>query len=120
MPLPAERVITGRYVNTVTGEPYDGTGGSDYIVFEPVPSRWIDQKNGQILLGSARVNLSVDGSFAQSVVCTNADGVLPAKNRFWRLRQYVGGTWGEPQYFEVPMGDGPLDISDMQPVNPCN
>lgn len=119
MPLPTERTVTGKYVNPVTGEPYDGTSGQHYVVFEPVPDRWTDQTGNQILLGGGRVNLEADGSFTEDVVCTDVDGVLPEDGRLWRLRQYVGGTWAEPQYIKVPMGEGPLDISDLLSVDLC-
>lgn len=116
MPLPTERAVTGKYTNPVTGEPYDGTDGSDYVIFEPVPDRWIDQTGNQILVGGGRVNLSADGTFSQTVVCTDAAGVLPADNRLWRLRQYVGGAWAV-QYIAVPEGDSALDVTDLLSVN---
>lgn len=119
MPLPTERTVTGKYVNPVTGEPYDGTNGQNYVIFEPVPDRWTDQAGNQILLGGGRVNLSADGTFAEDVVCTDVDGVLPEDGRLWRLRQYIGGTWAEAQYIKVPMGEGPLDISDLLSVDLC-
>jgi hypothetical protein len=119
MPLPTERTVTGKYVNPVTGEPYDGTNGQNYVIFEPVPDRWTDQTGNQILLGGGRVNLAADGTFAEDVVCTDVDGVLPEDGRLWRLRQYIGGTWAEAQYIKVPMGEGPLDISDLLSVDLC-
>lgn len=119
MPLPTERTVTGKYVNPVTGEPYDGTNGQNYVIFEPVPDRWTDQTGNQILLGGGRVNLASDGTFAEDVVCTDVDGVLPEDGRLWRLRQYIGGTWAEAQYIKVPMGEGPLDISDLLSVDLC-
>lgn len=111
MPLPARRVVTGKYVNPVTGEPYDGTKGEHYVIFEPVPDRWADLNGHQILLGGGRIDLDTDGTFSQEVVCTDASGVLPAKGRLWRLRQFVGGVWAS-QVLVVPEGDGsPLDIT---------
>ena len=118
MPLPAERTVTGKYVNPVTEEPYDGTDGSNYVIFEPVPDRWIDQGDNQILIGGGQVNLAADGTFAETVACTDAPGILPAEGRLWRLRQYVGGAWAT-QYIAVPVGDAPLDITDLLSVDPC-
>lgn len=118
MPLPTERMVEGKYVNPVTGEPYDGTTGQHYVIFEPVPDRWTDQSGNQVLIGSGRVNLGADGTFAEDVVCTDAPGVLPENGRLWRLRQYVGGVWAV-QYLTVPMGDTPLDITDYLSVNLC-
>ncbi|MFE0472423.1 right-handed parallel beta-helix repeat-containing protein [Streptomyces sp. NPDC058947] len=118
MPLPVERTVTGRYVNPVTGEPYDGRTGEQYVIFEPVPDRWTDQAGNQILLGGGRVNLDETGSFSEDVVCTDAEGVLPKDGRLWRLRQYIGGAWST-QYLAVPMGDGPLDITDSLSVDLC-
>lgn len=117
MALPQERVITGTYVNPVTGEPYNGTSGAHYVVFEPHPSRWTDQDGNQILLGGGRVNLDANGHFEENVVTTDAADVLPEEGRLWRLRQFVGGSW-ETQYFTVPTGDlSPLDITDILSVD---
>lgn len=118
MPLPPERVITGTYVNPVNGEPYDGTDGSNYVIFEPVPDRWTDQDGNQILLGGGKVTLDEDGHFSESVVRTDAEGVLPAEGRVWRLRQFVAGAWSEG-IFTVPDGTGPLDITDVLSVDIC-
>ncbi len=118
MALPTERTVTGTFTNPVTGEPYDGTTGAHYVVFEPVPARWTDQGGNQILLGGGRVNLDVNGHFEEDVVCTDAAGVLPGDGRLWRLRQYVGGTW-ENSLFEVPEGTGSLDITDILSVDVC-
>lgn len=118
MALPTERIITGTYVNPVNGEPYDGTDGSNYVIFEPVPARWTDQGGNQILLGGGKVTLDENGHFSESVVCTDADEVLPEEGRLWRLRQFVGGAWNEG-LFEVPEGDDPLDITDILSVDIC-
>lgn len=115
MPLPSERTVTGKYVNPVTEEPYDGTDGSDYVIFEPVPNRWIDKEGNQVLIGGGRVNLEADGTFSEDIVCTDAGGILPEAGRLWRLRQYVGGSW-TVQLFVVPQGEGPLDITDLLSV----
>lgn len=119
MALPTERVVTGTYTNPVTGEPYDGTNGEHYVIFEPVPARWTDQTGNQILLGGGRVNLDASGSFSEDVVCTDAEGVLPEEGRLWRLRQFVGGSWSEAQVFVVPEGDDPLDVTDILSVDIC-
>lgn len=116
MPLPTERTVTGKYVNPVTREPYDGTAGEHYVIFEPVPDRWTDQAGNQILLGGGRVDLAADGTFSEDVVCTDSADVLPADGRLWRLRQYVGGSWAT-QHLMVPAGDGPLDITDALSVD---
>lgn len=118
MSLPPERIITGTYVNPVNGEPYDGTEGSHYVIFEPVPARWTDQGGNQILLGGGKVTLDENGHFEESVVRTDAENVLPETGRLWRLRQFVGGDWSEG-IFEVPAGTGPLDISDILSVDVC-
>lgn len=116
MPLPTERTVTGKYINPVTGEPYNGTDGDHYVVFEPVPERWTDQGGNQILLGGGRVNLEADGSFSENVVCTDAPDVLPEESRLWRLRQFVGGSW-TTSLIAVPVGDGSaLDITDLLSV----
>ncbi|MCP9209656.1 hypothetical protein [Streptomyces cucumeris] len=117
MPFPTERTVTGKYVNPVTREPYDGSSGDHYVILEPVPERWMDQTGDQIFLGGGRVDLGADGRFAEDVVCTDAAGVLPAEGRLWRLRQYVGGSWSM-QLLAVPIGDGaPLDIADFPSVD---
>lgn len=118
MALPTERTVTGTYVNPVTGEPYDGTNGENYVIFEPVPERWTDKGGNQILLGGGRVNLDVNGTFSETVVCTDAADVLPETGRLWRLRQFVGGAWSEG-VFEVPEGTGSLDITDILSVDIC-
>lgn len=118
MSLPTERTVTGKYTNPVTGEPYDGTQGKHYVVFEPVPERWTDQAGNQILLGGGRVDLDENGSFSEDVVCTDAPGVLPENGRLWRLRQYVGGKWST-QYLAVPVGADSLDISDSLSLDLC-
>lgn len=118
MALPTERTVTGTYVNPVTGEPYDGTTGEHYVIFEPIPERWTDQGGNQILLGGGKVNLDVSGSFSEDVVCTDAADVLPEAGRLWRLRQFVGGAWSEG-IFEVPGGSGSLDITDVLSVDIC-
>ena len=118
MALPTERTVTGTYVNPVTGEPYDGTNGENYVIFEPIPERWTDKGGNQILLGGGRVNLDVNGTFSETVVCTDAADVLPETGRLWRLRQFVGGTWSEG-VFEVPEGAGSLDITDIISVDIC-
>ena len=118
MSLPPERIITGTFVNPVSGEPYDGTDGSQYVVFEPIPDRWTDQGGNQILLGGGKVTLDENGHFSESVVRTDAENVLPETGRLWRLRQYVGGTWDEG-VFEVPAGTGALDVTDILSVDIC-
>jgi hypothetical protein len=118
MPLPTERVITGTYVNPVNGEPYDGSNGEHYVIFEPIPSRWTDQSGNQILLGGGKVTLDENGHFSESVVCTDVAGVLPESGRLWRLKQFVGGEWAEA-VFEVPVGSGSLDITDILSVDVC-
>lgn len=118
MPLPPERVITGTYVNPVNGEPYDGTDGSNYVIFEPIPDRWTDQGGNQILLGGGKVTLDENGHFEESVVRTDADDVLPSEGRLWRLRQFIGGSWNEA-VFAVPAGTGSLDITDILSVDIC-
>lgn len=119
MALPTERVVTGTYVNPVTGEPYDGRRGEHYVIFEPIPARWTDQNGNQVLLGGGRVNLDENGHFEETVVCTDAPGVLPLEGRAWHLRQFVAGSWAEPAVIVVPMGDGPLDITDVLSVRIC-
>lgn len=116
MPLPTERTVTGKYVNPVTGKPYNGTNGrNQYVTFRPYPSRWVDQNGDQILTGGGRVNLDADGSFTRNVVCTDVSGVLP-EGRLWQLDQAIGGTT-VTQYIAVPEGDGsPLDITDLLSV----
>jgi hypothetical protein len=118
MALPTERTVTGTYTNPVTGEPYDGTSGDHYVIFEPIPERWTDQGGNQILLGGGKVNLDAEGSFSEDVVCTDAEDVLPEEGRLWRLRQFVGGDW-EEGIFEVPVGSGALDITDVLSVDIC-
>ena len=84
MALPTERTVTGTYTNPVTGEPYDGTTGDHFVIFEPVPERWTDQGGNQVLVGGGRVNLDVNGQFSEALVTTNADGVLPEEDRLHR------------------------------------
>lgn len=117
MPLPTERTVTGTYTNPVTGDPYDGTTGDHFVIFEPVPERWVDQSGNQILVGGGRVNLDANGQFSEALVCTDASGVLPEEDRLWRLREHVDGEWNT-WYFALPEGDGtPLDISDILSVD---
>jgi hypothetical protein len=112
MPLPTERTVTGTYTNPVTGDPYDGTSGEHFVIFEPVPERWTDQTGNQILVGGGQVNLDANGQFSEDLVCTDAAGVLPEDGRLWRLREYVDGEWNT-WYFELPEGVGALDITDI-------
>lgn len=117
MPLPTERTVTGRYTNPVTGEPYDGTNGDHYVIFEPVPARWTDKFGNQILVGGGKVTLEVDGTFAETLVCTDADGVEPEDGRLWKFRQFVAGVW-RTEYFFLPTGDGTdVDITDILSVD---
>lgn len=117
MPLPTERTVTGTYTNPVTGDPYDGTSGEHFVIFEPVPERWTDQGGNQILVGGGKVNLDAAGQFSEALVCTDASGVLPEEDRLWRLREYVDGEWNT-WYFALPEGDGtPLDITDILSVD---
>jgi len=116
--LPTERTVTGTYVNPVNGEPYDGTDGSHYVIFEPVPERWTDQGGNQILLGGGKVTLDENGHFSESLVCTDASGVLPEEGRLWRIRQFVGGAW-DVGTFSLPQGSGSLDITDILSVDVC-
>lgn len=118
MALPTERTIVGTYVNPVTGEPYNGTNGDHYVIFEPIPERWTDQGGNQILLGGGKVTLDANGHFEEAVVCTDAAGVLPEEGRLWRLRQYVGGSWTN-SLISVPAGTGPIDITDALSVDIC-
>lgn len=117
MALPTERTVTGTYTNPVTGEPYDGTSGEHFVIFEPVPERWTDQGGNQILVGGGKVNLDANGQFSEALVCTDASGVLPEEDRLWRLREYVDGEWNT-WYFALPEGEGtPLDITDILSVD---
>lgn len=114
MALPTERTVTGTYTNPVTGEPYDGTSGDNFVIFDPVPEVWTDQGGNQVLTGGGRYNLDVTGSFSEELVCTDADDVLPETGKLWRLRAHVGDEWLPPSYFELPVGDGtPIDITDI-------
>lgn len=114
MALPTERTVTGTYTNPVTGEPYDGTSGENFIIFDPVPDVWTDRGGNQVLTGGGKYNLDVTGSFSEELVCTDADDVLPETGKLWKLRAHVGGEWLPPTYFELPVGDGtPIDITDM-------
>lgn len=115
MALPTERTVTGTYVNPVNGEPYDGTDGSNYVIFEPLPERWTDRAGNQILLGGGKVTLDENGHFSETLVCTDAADVFPEEGRLWRIRQFIGGTWVS-NAFELPVGSGALDISDMASV----
>jgi len=115
MALPPQRTITGTYVNPVTGKLYDGTNDrGHYLIFEPYPAVWTDQDGNQILLGSGRVNLDEEGSFSKDLVCTDGVDVLPS-GRLWRIVQHVGHS-SSANYFAIPDGDGPLDISDLLSV----
>lgn len=117
MPLPTERTVTGTYTNPVTGDPYDGTTGDHFVIFEPVPERWTDQGGNQILVGGGQVNLDATGQFSEALVCTDAADVLPEEDRLWRLREHVDGEWNT-WYFSLPEGDGtPIDISDILSVD---
>ncbi|HWB37799.1 MAG TPA: collagen-like protein, partial [Rugosimonospora sp.] len=118
MALPTERTVVGTYVNPVTGEPYSGTNGENYVIFEPIPERWTDQNGNQILLGGGKVTLDANGHFEEAVVCTDAPGVLPEEGRLWRLRQYVGGSWTN-SLISVPVGTGSIDITDALSVDIC-
>ena len=114
MALPTERTVTGTYTNPVTGEPYDGTSGDNFVIFDPVPEVWTDQGGNQVLTGGGRYNLDVTGSFSEELVCTDADDVLPETGKLWKLRAHVGDEWLPPSYFELPVGDGtPIDITDI-------
>ncbi|QBZ72050.1 tailspike protein [Streptomyces phage Kradal] len=118
MPLPPERVVTGTYVNPVNGEPYDGSNGDHYLIFEPVPDRWTDRAGNQILLGGGKVTLDENGHFSEDLVCTDAADVYPVEGRLWRVRQFVGGSW-DSGTFALPEGDDPLDITDILSVDIC-
>lgn len=111
MALPTERIVTGTYVNPVNGEPYDGSDGSNYVIFEPIPDRWTDRAGNQILLGGGKVTLDESGHFSEGLVCTDAADVFPAE-RLWRIRQFIGGTWSNG-VFALPAGTGSLDITDI-------
>lgn len=113
MPLPVERVITGRFINPVTGEPYNGVNGDHYVTFDPVPDPWLDENGKQVLIGGGRVNLSLDGSFTKSLVCTDAPGLRLAGQLLWRMREHVNGDVAD-RYFSLPYGDGtPVDIASL-------
>ena len=119
MALPTERVVTGTYVNPVNGEPYDGSNGDHYLIFEPLPARWTDRNGNQILLGSGRITLDENGHFSEDLVCTDVDGIFPEEGKLWRVRQFVGGAWSTGT-FELPEGDGtPVDLTDILSVDVC-
>lgn len=112
MALPAQRTVTGTYVNPVTGRPWDGTNGrGQYVVFEPYPDIWTDHAGNQILLGDGRVHLDEDGHFSKDLVCTDILDVLPS-GRLWKVTQFVGDS-SSVGYIAVPEGDGSLDITDL-------
>lgn len=117
MALPTERTVTGTYTNPVTGAPYDGTSGDNFVIFDPVPEVWTDQGGNQILTGGGKYNLDVNGSFSEALVVSDAANVLPETGKLWKLRAHVGGEWLPPLYFELPTGDlSPVDITDLASV----
>jgi hypothetical protein len=113
--MPVERLITGTYVNPVTGKPYDGTNGrNQYVVLKPYPPRWMDRNGDQILTGGGRVNLDSNGHFSKSLICTDDSDVLP-EQRLWQIDQVVGEST-VTEYISVPQGIGPLDITELLSV----
>lgn len=111
MALPAQRMVTGKYTNPVTGLPSVGK-----VAFETHPDRWTDQDGNQILTGSGEVTLNGDGEFAQELVLCNASGVLPEEGRLWRIRELLDGEWQPSWVFRLEEGQGAADITDLQPV----
>lgn len=112
MALPTTRVIHGKWVNPATGAPYTA---DDFVILEPVPARWTDTNNDQILTGGGQFALNATGEVSVTLVCTDATGVLPADGRLWCIKEFINGEWNSYQ-FEVPAGVGVLELSDIQPV----
>lgn len=117
MALPTTRQIHGKYTNPATGAAYTP---NDYVILEPIPERWTDQNNDQILTGGGQFALNSTGEFTQALVCTDATGVLPEDGRLWCVKEYINGEWRDPYFIEVPVGVGVLELSDIQPVEVAN
>ena len=113
MALPTTREIHGKWVNPVTGLPYDT---DDFVAFEPYPERWTDTTGDQILTGGGTENLNSTGEITVDLVCTDAPGVLPADGRLWCVKEFVNGVWRDPYFIEVPIGVGTLELAEIQPV----
>lgn len=111
MALPAQRLVTGKYTNPVTGEPAVGK-----VVYETIPDRWTDQDGNQILTGGGEVILNEDGETSQLLVLCDAEGVLPEEGRLWRIRELLDGEWQPSWVFRLEAGENPADITDLQPV----
>lgn len=105
MTLPTTRVVTGKYVNPVTGKPQRGK-----VLFTPIPNRWTDSAGNQILTGGGS-RLLAAGEFAVELVTTDAPDVLPV-TRSWQLQEFFDGAWST-WIFSLPSGSGTIDITDL-------
>lgn len=113
MALPAQRTVTGTYVNPVTGLPASGS-----VVFTPSPTIWTDENGNQIMLGRTEIELDDSGHFEQALVRTDAPGVEPTTGKTWRFTELIDGSPARTVYFEVVAGSGPVDITDLATTTP--
>lgn len=112
MPLPTTRVVTGHYVNPVTGG--NATGR---VVLTPYPGVWTDESNDQVLTGQGTITL-VGGAFSQALVTTDAAGVEPATGRVWILEERIDGRPYRRRPFALDAGVGSIDITDLVDADP--
>ncbi|MFD9570003.1 hypothetical protein ACFWBI_09175 [Streptomyces sp. NPDC059982] len=113
MPLPTTRVVTGHYVNPVTGAPATGR-----IVLAPYPGVWTDEAGNQVLTGGATLAL-VDGAFSQALVTSDAAGVEPATGRLWVVEERIVGCPYRRRAFELAAGVGSIAITDLVVADPA-
>ncbi|MFG2995546.1 hypothetical protein [Streptomyces sp. NPDC048340] len=112
MPLPTTRVVTGHYVNPVTGVAATGR-----VVLSPCPGVWTDEAGDQVLTGGATIAL-VDGAFSQALVATDAAGVEPVTGRLWILEERIDGRPYRRRAFALDAGVGSIDVTDLVDADP--
>lgn len=112
MPLPTTRTVTGLYTHPITGLPQTGS-----VIFAPYPAFWTDSSGNQILAGETEITLTA-GAYSQSLVVTGATGVFPASGKLWRYTEKITGESRRTTFFELPDGVGPIDITDLTPIDP--
>jgi hypothetical protein len=101
------RLVTGQF-NDLGGNPLHQN-----LVWEGT-TELVDQVNDRII-APFRVpfKLDLDGSFAHYMLACDAPNLIP-KN--WHYNVYFAYPGGMTKEIFVPMGVGPLDISDLIPI----
>lgn len=123
MALPAQRIVTGKYTDPVTGLPLAGS-----VIFSPHPAVWTDTAGNQLMMTREVIKLDENGEFRQALVRTDAPDVFPVTGKLWRFTENirdnsVNGRNRSPEpartfYFEVNDGPDPLDITEVAPTEP--